>query len=178
MSFTPFTLNYFELLGLPEAVVLERSALEKVYQSLQSQWHPDHFAGADAAARTRALQQTSLINDAYTTLRNPVSRAAHLLGLRGFDPERLEQNELEPGFLLEQMEWREELDAYRKGGDEGGLARLGVTVDERFKMAWRAFAAAFDVEQMRDAKREFHKLQFLGKLQHEINEAEALLMDD
>jgi len=178
MSATPSILNYFELLGLPESAELDRSALEQAYQSLQSRWHPDQFAGGTDVERARAMQQTSLLNDAYTSLREPVSRAAHLLRLRGLEPDQLQQNELEPGFLFEQMEWREELDACRRGGDEAGLGRLGVTVDERFKIAWGAFATALAQEQLSDAKREFHKLQFLGKLQFEINEAETLLLDD
>jgi molecular chaperone HscB len=169
------TVNYFELLALPESVELDRTALERAYQTLQSQWHPDQFAGADAPTRTRALQQTSLLNDAYRTLRDPVTRAAHLLALRGLDPERLEQNELEPEFLFEQMAWREDLEEYRAALDEAGLARLGATVDARFKLAWHAFEAAFANAALSEAKREFHKLQFLGKLQHEISEAEALL---
>jgi Fe-S protein assembly co-chaperone HscB len=170
------TLNYFELLGLPESVELDRSALERAYQSLQSQWHPDQFAGADATTRARAVQQTSLINDAYRTLREPVSRAAHLLALRGIEPDRLEQRELDPAFLFEQMEWREELEAKR--GNEAALGQLGVKVDERFKTTWRVFAEALAKEALSEAKREFHKLQFLGRLQYEINEAEALLLDD
>jgi molecular chaperone HscB len=167
--------NYFELLALPESVELDRAALERAYQELQSRWHPDQFASADAATRTRALQQTSLLNDAYRMLRDPVTRAAHLLALRGLDPERLEQNELEPEFLSEQMAWREDLEESRAALDEAGLARLGTTVDARFKIAWHAFEAAFGSAALSEAKREFHKLQFLGKLQHEISEAEALL---
>jgi molecular chaperone HscB len=175
MSAMLSTLNYFELLGLPESVELDRAAFERAYQTLQSQWHPDQFAGSDAAARTRALQQTSLLNDAYRTLREPVTRAAHLLALRGIDPERLDQNELESEFLFEQMTWREDLEVCSAALSETGLGRLGATVDARFKLAWDAFAAAFANGALGAAKREFHKLQFLGKLQHEISEAEAQL---
>ncbi|MDR0781895.1 MAG: Fe-S protein assembly co-chaperone HscB [Pseudomonadales bacterium] len=169
------TLNYFDLLALPESVELERAVLEHAYQALQSRWHPDRFAGLDAAARTCAVQQTSLLNDAYRSLREPVLRAAHLLTLRGLDPERLEQHELEPLFLLEQMTSRENLEECRAGRDAAALARLGAVVQARFKAAWAGFAAAFARNALLEAKREFHKLQFLNKLQHEISAAEALL---
>ncbi|MDR2213611.1 MAG: Fe-S protein assembly co-chaperone HscB [Pseudomonadales bacterium] len=169
------TLNYFELLGLPEALELDRAALESAYQIQQSRWHPDQFASADAALRARAVQQTSLLNDAYRRLREPVLRAEHLLTLRGVDTERLEQHELEPAFLFEQMQWREELQEYLDAHDSAALEKLDAMARARFAATWRAFAEAFTRPALEAAKREFHKLQFLRKLQHDISDAEAHL---
>ncbi|HWK54762.1 MAG TPA: Fe-S protein assembly co-chaperone HscB [Hyphomicrobiales bacterium] len=178
MSTESTILSYFALLGLDELPTLDRAALEDAYRRLQSRWHPDQFAGADEVTRARAMRQTSLINDAYTTLRDPVGRAGHLLALRGLDPTRLEQHELAPDFLLSQISWREELEAACAASDEAALLRLDERVEQAFHEAWRSFSTLLRTAELAGAKREFHKLQFLNKLQREIAEAEAALLDD
>lgn len=45
--------------------------------------HPDVFARASAKEQSWALEQSSRLNDAYRTLRDPIERTKYLLSLEG-----------------------------------------------------------------------------------------------
>src|SRR5438132_12609726 len=102
--------NHFELFGLQAAFSVDEAALDQSYREIQSRVHPDRFAHAGDAERRASLQWTTRVNEAYRTLRNPVSRASHLLALNGIDV-AFETNTAMPAeFLMEQMELREALE--------------------------------------------------------------------
>src|SRR5688572_1385957 len=97
--------NFFSLLGVQPACQLDLAALEQHYRQAQAKWHPDRFVNASAAERLQALQQTSLLNDAYTTLKTPLSRAEHLLAvLGGEEISEKPAPKLDGVFLLQQLE--------------------------------------------------------------------------
>ena len=75
-------LDKFALLGVPQGFD-EPQGLDEKFRALARQWHPDRFARATSPERRKALEQTTLLNDAYKTLKDPVRRAEHLLQLRG-----------------------------------------------------------------------------------------------
>ena len=50
-----FTLNHFELLGLPVRYAIDAKALDAAYRELQRSVHPDRHAASDDASRRLAL---------------------------------------------------------------------------------------------------------------------------
>ena len=80
---TSTTTDYFEVFSLPRKLTIDTAALEKQFYSLSRKYHPDHFGQANAAEQATSLVKASLLNDAYRTLKNPVSRIEHLLELLG-----------------------------------------------------------------------------------------------
>ncbi len=110
----------FELFGVPERFEQERAAIDARWKELQREAHPDRFAAQGAAAQRIAMQWSVRINEAYQRLKEPLKRAAYLCELRGA-PIAAESNTAMPAqFLIEQMQWREELD------DAQGEADLDV----------------------------------------------------
>ena len=103
--------NYFQLLKLPQAYELDAVSLQRAYLAAQQQHHPDRQQGKDAAAKMLAVQASMDANQAFTTLKNPLLRAMHLLALLGIRVNG-EQDTLapEPALLMEVMEWREDLE--------------------------------------------------------------------
>ena len=102
--------NDFELFGLEPRFRQDRVALDTCWKDLQRQAHPDKFAAQGAAAQRIAMQWSVRINEAYQRLKDPLKRAAYLCELHGA-PVNAENNTVMPGaFLMQQMEWREELD--------------------------------------------------------------------
>jgi molecular chaperone HscB len=109
--------DFFAFLGLPRKLNLDAAELERKFRALSRQYHPDYFYNASAAERRASLEQSSYLNDAYRTLKQPVSRIAYLLELEGFapaagDPSRASK-EVPPALLEEVFALNEELDEVR-----------------------------------------------------------------
>ena len=101
----------FELFELLRAFAVDRAELDERWKNLQREAHPDRHAAADAPTQRRAMQWSVRINEAYQRLKDPLRRAAYLCELHGA-PIQAENNTAMPAaFLMQQMEWREALDA-------------------------------------------------------------------
>ena len=102
-------MNYFELFNIPVSFDVDLSELPKTYQQLQRLTHPDKFASGSDQDKLVAIQKNAQVNDAYSVLKSPLSRAEYLLSLRGIDLQHEQQTIKDTAFLMQQMEWREEL---------------------------------------------------------------------
>ncbi len=169
--------NFFSLLGLPESSSVDETLLERNYKQLQGQWHPDRFASAPPAERLAALQQASMLNDAYGTLKTPLRRAEYLLQLNGVDVLKNNHTLNDGAFLVAQLELREELEDMLAARDEHGLAELRKRTRQDHDVIWRQFADSVDAGRFAAALAAFQKLQFLTKLGYEIVAAEDQLLD-
>jgi molecular chaperone HscB len=102
--------NDFEIFGLSPRFAIDRTALDARWKDLQREAHPDRFATADAQTQRQAMQWSVRINEAYQRLKDPLKRAAYLCELHGA-PIQAENNTAMPAaFLMQQMQWREDLE--------------------------------------------------------------------
>jgi molecular chaperone HscB len=81
------TQNYFTIFSLPAHLVVDLAALEKSFYALSRRLHPDRFAARPAADQDAALAESSRLNDAYRTLKDPIARTEYLLKLEGVELE-------------------------------------------------------------------------------------------
>jgi len=103
----------FALFGLERRFAQDRAKLDARWKDLQRQAHPDKFSAQGSAAQRVAMQWSVRINEAYQRLKSPLKRAAYLCELHGA-PVNAENNTAMPAsFLMQQMQWREELDEAR-----------------------------------------------------------------
>jgi molecular chaperone HscB len=79
----PAPVDYFSFFGLPPKLNLDVSALEKDFYDLSRRLHPDLNSRGTNLEREWSLEQSSLLNDAYRTLRDPIKRTEYLLHLEG-----------------------------------------------------------------------------------------------
>ena len=79
--------SHFQIFGVPEEFEMDLVALEERYRELQSEVHPDRFAGASQAEQRVSMQLSTRVNEAYQTLKSPLERAGYILQLKGVDPE-------------------------------------------------------------------------------------------
>jgi molecular chaperone HscB len=79
--------SYFTQFGLPRHLQVDTAALEKSFYAQSRKLHPDRFAAKPVAEQETALAQSSLLNDAYRTLKDPILRTQHLLTLEGVELE-------------------------------------------------------------------------------------------
>ncbi|MGH9346782.1 MAG: Fe-S protein assembly co-chaperone HscB [Vicinamibacterales bacterium] len=144
--------DYFAFLGLPRRLNIDMPLLEQRFRELSRQYHPDYFYNAPPKERLAALERSSHLNDAYRTLRSPVSRIEYLLGLEGLAVTRPGEGapKVPPSLLEEVFALNEELDEIRELREMGGDAD-----DLRRRLA----SARHPIEQKRAAhERELHEL--------------------
>ena len=95
-------LDHFERLGLPRRFSLAADELERNYLARSRAVHPD-LAGESAS------EESSKLNEAYATLRDPFRRVEYLLQLLG-GPGAKDVTQAPPEFLEEMMELRERVE--------------------------------------------------------------------
>ena len=112
----------FTLLGLPPRFAQDRAAIDTRWRELQAQVHPDRFAAEGAASQRVAMQWAVRVNEAYQRMKEPLKRAAYLCELNGAPIDAENNTAMPPGFLIQQMEWREALDEAASLPDVEALA--------------------------------------------------------
>lgn len=143
-------MTYFEVFSLPPKLTIDTSALEKQFYTLSRKLHPDRFAGKPLAEQEAALAQSSHLNDAYRTLKDPIQRTQYLLKLEGIELEEqskaatdaaratgIEKKQVVPPELLEEvfelnMQLQEMRAAKQMGEDEPELRRDLMTAKDAF----------------------------------------------
>lgn len=163
--------NFFELFGLHPTFGLDAAGLERSYRELQMQIHPDRFANASDAERRASMQWATHVNEAYQTLKYPIPRAAYLLALHGIDPKLETNTAMSSEFLMEQMEWRETVEAASLGADIAGLEALSSRVRGEIQRLCGEIARQLDGKADQAAAETLRKLKFLEKVGEEIGDA-------
>jgi molecular chaperone HscB len=165
--------NYFELFGLKPAYALDLEHLDRAYRDIQSNIHPDRHANAGDAERRASMQMTTLVNEAYRTLKSPVQRGRCLLELNGVDAGFETNTAMPPEFLMEQIELREKLEEAR---DAAALDAIRQDLATARKALELRVAECIDAQRdYESAKEPVRKLMFLEKFGDEIDSAyEAL----
>jgi molecular chaperone HscB len=118
-------MDYFRVLGLGPQLQLNPVELQQLFYARSRELHPDRFARAEAAVRAAALEDSSLLNDAYRTLKDPVSRAEYFLKHSGFDIAEQGSKDVPPELLEEVFELNMALEEL-KAGDESARSQLST----------------------------------------------------
>lgn len=143
-------MNYFEVFSLPTKLTLDTQALEKNFYTLSRRLHPDRFVSKPIAEQEAALAQSSLLNDAYRALKDPILRTQYLLKLQGVELEEQskaatdaaratgeQKKQIVPPELLEEvfelnMQLQEMRAAKQMGEDEPELRRDLMAAKDTF----------------------------------------------
>ncbi len=171
-----FGADHFALFGIAPSFRAEGWSLDKRFREIQARIHPDKFVRAGEAERRLSMQWATRVNEAYQTLKNPLSRAQYLLDLFGQGIDKENNNSMPPEFLMEQMEWREAVAEARQAQEYGELEQLHLRVRQRMNKRYEQLAELLD--DKRDyalAADRVRRLMFLEKLLTEIDEGLAEL---
>ena len=123
--------TYFEIFSLPPHLAIDTAALEKSFYALSRKLHPDRFAARPAAEQEAALAESSRLNDAYRTLRDPIARTEYLLKLEG-------------------VELEEQSKAATEAARATGVAKKQVVPEDLLE---EAFELNMQLEEMRAARK-------------------------
>lgn len=164
--------DYFALFGLVPAFSIDMERLEQAYIDIQARVHPDRFAHLSDTEKRLSMQWATHANEAFRTLKSPLTRGHYLLELRGVDPGFDTNTAMAPDFLMEQMEWREALGEAREAADEEVLEDLARRIRHSNRSLIEQLAVQLDQQgDLEGAADTVRRLKFLEKLQHEINDA-------
>jgi molecular chaperone HscB len=167
--------DYFRFFGLEQQFNLDLSALDQAYLAIQKEVHPDrHARGSDTEQRL-AMQMATLANTAFQTLKNPIQRGLYLCQLHGVDA-RLETNTAMPAaFLMQQMEWRENLEDQAQ--DALALEALAEEVSHSKRETLAEIAEAVDGAKNYERAAELLRgLLFIDKFALELDDTISTLL--
>ncbi len=165
--------DYFTFFGFPRKLDLDTAVLEKEFYALSRRLHPDVFAQAQPIERAWSLEQSSMLNDAYRTLKDPIKRTEYLLRLEGVELEEqskqatekaratgeLKKQVVPPDLLEEVFELNlhlEELRMQKKAGEDDPalleeIGKAKLSLEEKYdalfnelKSEWKKWDAAVD----------------------------------
>lgn len=144
----------FDILGLEKSYSLDTSFLEKKYFEIQKKIHPDRVFIVMGDEKDEALKNSTLVNQAYLLLKDPLRRAEFLLRDAG-----VELLSHDPEFLGVVMEWNERLQV-----DEDIKPDLEIQQEALFKLLERAFVS----KDYDDARRALYRLTYIQKMMKDI----------
>lgn len=136
--------NYFDLFGLTTNFCIDQALLSSQYLVLQRATHPDRHANKTDREQLIAQQKAAEVNDAYQTLKAPLSRAKHLLQLIGFEINVDSTTVKDPQLLMQQMMWRERLEDLGGQPEITALDSLSQEIQEELQGIQEQFRQAFD----------------------------------
>ncbi|MBT5407987.1 MAG: Fe-S protein assembly co-chaperone HscB [Gammaproteobacteria bacterium] len=167
--------NYFELFDLETSFFIDDDQLKAAYRREISRFHPDNYATKSESEKLQALQNTSLLNTAFTSLKTPLNRASYLLKMQGLDPFDERDTVMNHDFLMSQIDLREELEVIEEDRDSLGLEdfleRVDLHIEENTESIYKAFELNSD---HMDIKMYVRELKFYDQLYKEANK----LMDE
>ena len=163
--------TYFELFGMKPVFDIDNSRLHAEQQRLQAIYHPDRYVKSSERDKRLSVQVAAWINQAYETLQDPVKRSRYLLEINGIEFPDDSTTTSDTGFLMEQIELREQVDSCRDGED--GLQRseqVESRLTQRAQELAGEFVTHFETAEFDEAITSSRKMQFIQRIQQQLSE--------
>lgn len=170
--------NYFDFFGLPISYHVDLSQLSERTRELQKTLHPDRYAHLSDHEQRVAVQYMAHLNEGVATLKSPLKRAQYLLQLQGIDTTGESSADIDPMFLMQQMELRERLEEVASASEPfEELEELNEEVASMLDRLRTTFVEHYEANDLSAATSDVRKMQFLEKLVLEIERLEDKLED-
>jgi molecular chaperone HscB len=129
-----------------------------------------------------AVKKSTLVNDAYQTLKNPLKRAQYMLELRDVKMPSEQASFGDVSFLMRQMELREMMAEVKHADDiDAAIFEVSQVIESEFEQLFGALEIllAENITQSNAvACDNLRKLKFYQKLRIELERLEDQLLDD
>ena len=173
--------DYYEWFGLPPRLTVSPDELQQSFYALSRALHPDRFARKSERERQYSLEASSVLNDAWRTLRNPVARAEYVLKQHGFDIGEQRSSNVPPELLEEVFELNMAMEEVRGGDDsarpqlEAARANFGAMlggVDRELDALFRVWDQTQRREELAAIRALLNRRKYIQNL---VSEVDALL---
>lgn len=169
----PSTLDHFTRLGLTPRFDVDLAELERNYFRFQRIVHPDRFAAKSAREKALSQAQAVAFNDAYESLKHPVTRALYLLEVMGAPLPRGEHTVKDPALLMAALQDREALDDAKTLAD---IDALIAKSQQAFDKTMATLSGHFAAQEFKSAQLAVLRLRYVEKLLEEARIRRAKLV--
>ncbi|HHE3654010.1 TPA: Fe-S protein assembly co-chaperone HscB [Pasteurella multocida] len=171
-------MNPFNIFDLPVDFHVDQATLSARYLALQKSLHPDNFSRHSAQEQRLAMQRSAEVNDALQILKDPILRAETIIAIYTGEQQNIEENSTrDMAFLMQQMQWREQLENIEAQQDSDQLVAFSADIEQTQQALLSELADALSSQQWQQAKVINDKLRFIKKLLLEVERVEESLLD-
>ena len=169
-------IDHFEVMGMPHCFEIDSEELENLYQRLTLEMHPDFFGAAPEEQKRLSEKSSVMLNAAYSTLREPASRAGYLLSLFA-KGKNLHTDTLPEGFLQDMFIFQELLDEILESSDQSALCKMNEDLQDRYNFIESNYASLFkklessteNTEILQQLQTQLNTERYLRRLLDRIN---------
>ena len=169
-------IDHFEVMGMPHCFEIDSEELENLYQRLTLEMHPDFFGAASEEKKRLSEKSSVMLNAAYSTLREPASRAGYLLSLFA-KGKNLQTDKLPEGFLQDMFIFQESLDEILESSDQSALCKMNEDLQDRYNFIESNYASLFkkletspeNTEILQQLQTQLNTERYLRRLLDRIN---------
>jgi molecular chaperone HscB len=171
-------MEFYTALGLEPKLALDPEDLKKRFYERSRQWHPDRFSRAAPADQQKALDMTAMLNDAFRSLRDPVTRAEYFLKSKGLELSK----DAPPELLEEVFELNMAIEELRSGDDsaraqlaesQDRFAGMRSEIDGGLAELYRKYDAAPADPVLEEIARALNRRRYISNLVREVAKARA-----
>lgn len=172
--------DYYALLGLERRLKISNDELQQRFYELSRQLHPDRYMRRPEQERQYSLDASSLLNDAYRTLRDPVKRAQYVLSQEGFEIGEQRSKDVPPELLEEVFELNMALEEMH-GGDDSTRGQLETAaknftnmlgeVDQQLAGLFEQYDAGRSRETLSQIRGALNRRKYIQNLVDEVHKA-------
>lgn len=157
-------MNPFEIFGLKPQFEIDKQKLDEKYVEIQRKIHPDRFASATDTEKRVAQQWSTLINDAYQKLSDPIQRGKILCEIKGHPVDEDSSGAISEEFLFDQLTRREAIADAKAAGDVAELDTLKKAIEKEKNSYLAELSDALDKKSdVELAAEDLKKVMFLNR---------------
>ena len=169
-------IDHFNVMGMSHCFEIDSEELENLYQRLTLEMHPDFFGAAPEEQKRLSEKSSVMLNAAYSTLREPASRAGYLLSLFA-KGKNLQTDKLPEGFLQDMFIFQESLDEILESSDQSALCKMNEDLQDRYNFIESNYASLFkklesspeNTEILQQLQTQLNTERYLRRLLDRIN---------
>jgi Fe-S protein assembly co-chaperone HscB len=160
-------LDLFRVLELPRRFAISEADLKANYRKLMIEFHPDKHSGKSKQEREYADMKASQVTHSFQELKNPHTRAVHLLHLLGNPMDETSKGNLVGNeFLMDVMEIRESV----ASTPATNLEPIWRETRLKIQQVCEELGAAFEQEDTEKALKISAMLQYWHRIEETIHE--------
>ena len=170
--------NAFLLFGLPVQFQIDQVALSARYLELQKELHPDNYASSSIAEQRLAIEKSADVNQALNVLKDPILRAEEIIKIETGVEKNLEEKSMrDVEFLMQQMEWHEQLESIEHRKDEEALTHFLKSIKIEQKAVLAQLETLLAEKNWQKANALTDRLRYFKKLLIQIEKVEEKFFD-